>query len=232
MKYIAIIPARKGSKRIKNKNIIKLNNKKLIDYTIDAAVKCKKIYKIVVSTNIKKLLKRKNTKKIIYLKRSELLSKDNTTTEKVIIDVVKKNLNIFFKSNIVILQATSPLRNSLDIYKSIKKFEDGNYDSLFSAHTEKFYIWKYFGKKIKSISYNPKKRKRSQFLKENFFENGAIYISKTKNFLKKKCRLFNKIGVYEMPKLRSLEIDEKSDLDLINFILKKNMSTDHYIINK
>ena len=49
MKYIAIIPARAGSKRIKNKNIIKLNNKKLIDYTIDAAAKCKKIYKIGVS---------------------------------------------------------------------------------------------------------------------------------------------------------------------------------------
>ena len=46
--------------------------------------------------------------------------------------------------------------------------------------------------------------------------------SKTKNFLKEKCRLFNKIGVYAMPKLRSLEIDEKSDLDLINYILKKN----------
>ena len=222
MRYIAIIPARAGSKRIKNKNIIKLNNKKLIDYTIEAALKSKKIHKVFVSTNIRKLLKRKNTKKVIYLKRSESLSKDNTTTEKVILDVVKKNLKFFLRSNIVILQATSPLRNSLDIQNSIKKFENGRYDSLFSAHVEKFYIWKYFGQKIKSISYNPKKRKRSQFLKENFFENGAIYISKTKNFLKEKCRLFNKIGVYAMPKLRSLEIDEKSDLDLINYILKKD----------
>ena len=221
MKYIAIIPARAGSKRIKNKNIIKLNNKKLIDYTIDAAVKCKKIYKIIVSTNIKELLKRKSTKKIIYLKRSESLSKDNTTTEKVIFDVVKKKLKFFSKSNIIILQATSPLRNSLDIHGSIKKFEEGNYDSLFSAHTEKFYIWRYFGKRIKLISYKPKRRKRSQFLKENFFENGAIYILKTKNFLKEKCRLSNKIGIYIMPKLRSLEIDEKSDLDLINYNLKK-----------
>ena len=79
----------------------------------------------------------------------------------------------------------------------------------------------YFGKRIKLISYKPKRRKRSQFLKENFFENGAIYILKTKNFLKEKCRLSNKIGIYIMPKLRSLEIDEKSDLDLINYILKK-----------
>ncbi len=150
------------------------------------------------------------------------MSKDNTTTEKVILNVVKKNLKIFYKSNIVILQATSPLRNSLDIKKSIKKFEDENYDSLLSAYIEKFDVWKYFGKRIKPISYNPKKRKRTQFMKENFYENGAIYILKTENFLKKKYRLFNKIGVYIMPKLRSLEIDQKSDLDLINYILKKN----------
>ena len=53
-------------------------------------------------------------------------------------------------------------------------------------------------------------------------ERAHLEITKTQNFLKEKCRLFNKIGVYAMPKLRSLEIDEKSDLDLINYILKKD----------
>ena len=55
-KYIAIIPARKGSKRLKNKNITKINKKPLFNYTLDAAIKCKKIGKIIVSTNIPAIL--------------------------------------------------------------------------------------------------------------------------------------------------------------------------------
>ena len=55
-KIIAVIPARAGSKRIKNKNIVKLNNKPLIEYTLKVAKKCKYIDKIVVSSESKKIL--------------------------------------------------------------------------------------------------------------------------------------------------------------------------------
>ena len=54
--YICIIPARAGSKRLKNKNVIKINKKKLFDYTLDAALKCKKISNVVITTNIKILI--------------------------------------------------------------------------------------------------------------------------------------------------------------------------------
>ena len=56
--YVAIIPARKGSKSIKNKNLVKIKGKRLIDYTINAARKTKKISKIIVSSDIKSLLKK------------------------------------------------------------------------------------------------------------------------------------------------------------------------------
>ena len=79
-KYIAIIPARKGSKRLKNKNITKINKKPLFNYTLDAAIKCKKIGKIIVSTKIPTLLK-KNSKKIFYIKRPKYLCKDHCSTE-------------------------------------------------------------------------------------------------------------------------------------------------------
>tara|TARA_B110000971_G_C19859268_1_gene430865 strand:+ start:226 stop:435 length:210 start_codon:yes stop_codon:yes gene_type:complete len=60
--YLAIIPARSGSKRLKNKNERKIKKISLIDYTLNAAIKTKKIDKIIVTTNIKSLLK-KNQKK-------------------------------------------------------------------------------------------------------------------------------------------------------------------------
>ena len=72
--YVAIIPARKGSKSIKNKNLVKIKGKRLIDYTIDAAKKTKQISKIVISSDIRNLLK-KNTKREIYMQRPKNLAK-------------------------------------------------------------------------------------------------------------------------------------------------------------
>ena len=67
---IAIIPARSGSKRIKNKNIKLLQNKPLINWTIDLAVKSKVFINIIVSSDSQKILKvvKKNNKDIITLK--------------------------------------------------------------------------------------------------------------------------------------------------------------------
>ena len=68
IKYLAIIPARGNSKRIKNKNLKQINKKTLFDYTLSAAINSKKIQKIIVTTDIKKLIKKK-TKRVVYLKR-------------------------------------------------------------------------------------------------------------------------------------------------------------------
>ena len=64
LNYIAIIPARKNSQRIKNKNTIKIKNKRLICYTIEATKKVKKINKIIVSTDDNKIIKLSKKKKI------------------------------------------------------------------------------------------------------------------------------------------------------------------------
>ena len=74
-KFFALIPARKGSLGVKNKNVIKIKNKHLIDYTLLQATKSKNIDKIYVSSNDKRVLKiTKNYKKIKFIKRSEVLS--------------------------------------------------------------------------------------------------------------------------------------------------------------
>lgn len=212
--YIAIIPARKGSKTIKNKNLIKIKNRKLIDFTIEAATKVKKINKIIISTNIKKILK-KNTNRKIYIRRPEALSNDYASTESVILHAIKilKKKSIAPK-NIVLLQPTSPFRTSQDILESIKLFEKGKYDSLFSAYEDKFLYWKKTKKNFAPINYNIKFRKRRQVSSKTIIENGAIFIFNFNKFLKSKVRLFGKIGCYIMSKKNSFEIDDKFDLHL------------------
>ena len=220
--YLAIIPARKRSKRIKNKNLIKINKKQLIKFTIDAAKKSKKIQKIILTSDDDRILKIAKKNKIIPLKRPGKISGSFSTTEEAVkhayFNYVKKRfLNV---ENIILLQPTSPLRNFKHINECIKLFEKKKYNSIFSAFEKKDFIWKNKKNKLSSFSYNYKKRKNSQKMDKLIFENGAIYIFQTKGFLKYNNRLFGKIGVYYMEKINSIDIDEIEDVKLVKQIFK------------
>jgi len=220
--YLAIIPARKDSKRIKNKNLVKINKKELIKFTIEAAKKTKKINKIIVTSDDKKILKISKKLKTDIVKRPKNLSGDSSATELAIFQALnhfyKDNLNSV--KNIILLQPTSPLRNAKDIAQCINLFERKKYDSIFSAFKKKDFIWKINKNNIQSLSYNFKKRKKTQIMKELIFENGAIYIFKVKKFLRYKNRLFGKIGIYYMDKNKSIDIDDMNDVKLVEKIFR------------
>ena len=135
---IALIPARNGSVRLKNKNLKKLLNKPLIFWTIREALKSKYINKIIISSDSKKILNYfKPNKKIIKSSRSKKLSSSYAKIEDVLIYEIKKNK--LSKSDIIILlQPTSPLRNVELIDTSIKKFVNSKYDTCISF----FLIWR------------------------------------------------------------------------------------------
>ena len=179
--YVAIIPARKGSKSIKNKNLVKIKGKRLIDYTIDAAKKTKQISKIVISSDIRNLLK-KNTKREIYMQRPKNLANDRASTESVIFHILKclrqKNIKPL---NLILLQPTSPFRDSTDIKKSIKLFEKNKLDCYFQ-HSKQDFAWK-DAKKLKPINYKIKIDKEDKTCKFNRRMEQYLYLN-IKNFLK------------------------------------------------
>ncbi len=217
IKYLAIIPARANSRRIKNKNTLVLNKKKLFEYTYEAAKKIKKINKIIFSTNDPKIMSFCEKNKIAYLQRPENISKANSRTEEAIIHVLKyfnNNLKIKVK-NVILLQITSPLRKSEDISNCIKIFEKGAVKSIFSAYSKKMFIWSKNGSKLNSLSYNYKNRKISQKMTNMIIENGAIYITKVKSFLKYKNRLVEPFTYSLMKEESSIDIDTKDDLKKI-----------------
>ena len=79
--YLAIVPARKNSKRLKNKNLVKINDKELVKFAIEAAKKVKKINKIVVTSDDKRILKIAKKLKTETIKRPKKLSTDLASTE-------------------------------------------------------------------------------------------------------------------------------------------------------
>jgi N-acylneuraminate cytidylyltransferase len=220
--YVAIIPARKGSKRLKNKNLKKINKKNLLSYTLTAALKSKKISKIVISTDINKYLNYKHNK-IITIKRPKYLAGDECSTELVMLHAInyleKEKKKII---NFILLQPTSPFRDYEDINKAILKFEKKKYDSLLSAYEEKLCLWKKNNKIFipKNYNINSYKKIGGQFQPLEIIENGAIYIFKIKKFKSTKNRLFGRIGIFVMSKVKSLEIDDIEDLKLARLIAK------------
>jgi hypothetical protein len=90
MKYLAIVPARAGSKGLLNKNFLNLKGKPLINYTLEAAKKSLKIDRLVVSTNDPKIINICKKKKIEYILRPKLISLDSSPTILAIHHVLKR----------------------------------------------------------------------------------------------------------------------------------------------
>lgn len=223
-KILAIIPAKGGSKGVPRKNIRLLAGKPLIDYTIEAAKESKIFDKIVVSTEDLEIAQvARKYKEVNIIKRPKKLARDKTSTELVILHILRwfKKKENYQPDIIYLLQPTSPLRNGDDIKGTYKKFIREKLDSLLSVAGNKSFIWKMERNRFKPINYNYLRRPRRQNMKNQFKENGAIYITKYSTFMKFQNRLGGKIGYYMMNEDRSIEIDSLFDLLVAKQILKK-----------
>lgn len=220
MKYIAIIPCRKNSKGIKNKNIKLFNKKPLLYWTLKAAKETKLIEKIFVTSDSNKIINIAKKFGVETIKRPKKLATDFSTSESAILHALKKiNCN---PVNIIFLQATSPLRKKNDITKAIKYYEKKKFDSLFSSClADSIHLWKYFNNRLKHIENTQVARKPRQLNKNKFLENGSLYIFNKKKFLIHKNRFFGKIGTYVMEKKYSYEIDTYDDFNFLEICAKK-----------
>ena len=122
MKRIAIIPARSGSKGLKDKNIIDLCGKPLIAYTIEAAINSEMFGHVIVSTDSKRYADIAHMYGAEVMMRGEALSNDNATTYMVLEDILKNRLPECI-DYFVLLQPTSPLRRKKHIKEAVNKFE-------------------------------------------------------------------------------------------------------------
>jgi CMP-N,N'-diacetyllegionaminic acid synthase len=220
MKSISIIPARGGSKGIPKKNLIKLNGKPLIYYTITASLNSK-IDRTIVSTDDKTIFRIAKKLGAEVILRPKTLAKDKIKIEPVIKHTLEflKNEN-YTPDTIVLLQNTSPLRNSIHINQALKLFKKHKTHSVLSGFLSHYFVWEKKDNHIIPLNYNPLKRPNRQQMKHQFIENGAIYITPYNNFIKTKCRISGKINMYEMSELSSIQIDSTNDLKYAELILK------------
>jgi len=225
-KTLVIIPAREGSKGIKNKNIKILNGKPLIYYTINEAKKLFPNSSIHISTDslkVKSISEELNLN-IPFLRPKELCT-DKSNIRDVILYSLKyfKSKNMFF-DNILLLQPTSPLRkaihikNAMELYNdkldmvvSVTKTSSNPYFVLFEENKDGFLV------NCKKGNYTSR-----QDVPDVWEYNGAIYLINTKSLLNKQIHNFSNIKKYVMSSEYSIDIDDEIDFELCKILLKKN----------
>ena len=220
--FVAIVPARGGSKRLPRKNLLDLNGKPLIAYSIEAGLKSKYIDKVIVSSDDKEILNVSKQYKAEIINRPSELASDKSTT----FDAIKHTLdNISRYDYVVLLQPTSPLRYEKHIDEAIELLEEKNADAIISVcEMEHSPLWSNTlsnNHDMSNFLRDEVLNKRSQDLEKYYRLNGAIYICKTDKLLETGgFFLKDNIFAYIMSREYSIDIDEKIDFDIATVIKK------------
>ena len=221
--FLAIIPARGGSKRLPKKNILDLKGKPLIAYSIEAGLQSKYIDKVIVSSDDDEILDTSKAFGAEIIKRPDALASDTATS----FDAIKHTIENTEKYDyIVLLQPTSPLRSALQIDEAIELLETKEANAIVSVcEMDHSPLWSNTLPKDGNMSgflRDEVLNKRSQDLETYYRVNGAIYICKTEKLLEEES-FFLKENIYGfvMDRESSVDIDEAIDFKLAEWIISQ-----------
>ena len=214
MKVVSLIPARKGSKGIPNKNLVDLCGKPLIYYAIEASRRSL-VKETWVSSDSEEILNISEKFGVKTIKRPLELSDDNASSESALLHFAK---NVDFDI-LVFIQCTSPLIQFNDINQGIEKMK--KFDSVVSVSETNQMFWDSNGP-----LYDISNRVRRQDGIKRYLETGSFFITTKKNLLKFKNRLSGNIGFVEIPKSRSFDIDCYEDLKIVKTLINSKIHID------
>lgn len=223
MKRIAIIPARSGSKGLKDKNIIDLCGKPLMAYSIEAATKTGLFDHVIVSTDSDLYAEIAHRWGAESMMRGEAQSSDTASTYDVLVDMLNR-IDYDF-DYFVLLQPTSPLRNSQHLAEAMEIFEKkfNEFDFLTSikeADHPRVLVHPLDENGALTMFDIDYSRYRRQNYKD-ITPNGAIYIAKPEAYLRQKHFYGAKCLGYMMSKNDSVDIDNAIDLMIAKAIIKE-----------
>ena len=220
-KIIAIIPARGGSKGVKNKNLRLIAGKPLVAHSVEHALGCSRIDRVFVSTDDLKIGEIAQQYGAEFIKRPAAISDDTSSSESALqhaLDHLSKT-EAYEPDVVIFLQCTSPFRTSKDIELAIDKFFSEDADSLLSVYRTHSLLWKIENGKACSVNFDYRCRPRRQDMNPQFAENGSIYIFKPWVIKETGNRLGGKISLYVMREEAAWQIDSEHDFRIIEFLL-------------
>ena len=226
--FLAIVPARGGSKRLPRKNILDLGGKPLIAWTIEAAIGCSYIDEVMVTTDDVEIanVAKKYGAEVPFLRPAELASDTATSFDAIrhAIEYYRKELGKEFDF-VVLLQPTSPFRDAHNISKAIELCEGKKAKAIVSVcAVDHSPLWmNTLPEDLSMVRFirSEVKNKRSQDLDVFYRLNGAIYICEVGTLLEEKTFFIDRsIYAYPMQVENSIDIDNKIDFMMASCILQ------------
>jgi CMP-N-acetylneuraminic acid synthetase len=217
-KVIAVIPARGGSKRIPRKNVRLIAGKPLIAYTIENALNCKNVDKVVVSTEDEEIREIAKIYGAEVIDRPEELARDDVTLDPVIFHALKA-VEQKEKTNydyVITLQPTSVLISKDTIERAVDVMLNSGHDTLIGVKNATHLYWT---KKRGSFVPLYAERKNTQFLDPIVRETG-FFISR-RDVVKENSRFGKSVHLFEMPAQESIDVDTYQDLWVVESLLKR-----------
>ena len=232
-KYIAIIPARGGSKRLPGKNLMPIAGKPLIGWTIEAAIQSGVFSRVIVSTdNWEIAVEAAKFGAEVPFMRPEELAQDHTPSIDVLIHAVKEvsaGYDQVAFTHIACLQPTSPLRSAENIREAAQLLEEKQADAVISVcRTEHSPLWSNTLPESLSLDhFIPEhiQKTPSQELPSFYRLNGAIYFCLIDRMVQEKTLfLQSNAYAYIMNRKDSIDIDDQVDFDLAGLYLAQRES--------
>ena len=232
---LGLITARGGSKGIPRKNVLLLDGKPVIGWTIEAALASETLTHVIVSTDDNEIAEISRSEGAeVPFRRPARLGRDDTAHMDVVIHAIDwlAEQRGFAPDYVMLLQPTSPLRTSDDIDAAVVLAIEQDADSLISVcetHHHPYLIRKVSeeGTLVNFITGAPEvgsSDRRRQALTPAYFENGAIYLTKRKILIEERTFCPVTTIAYIMPQERSLQLDDAWDLHLLKLMLRESRS--------
>lgn len=229
MKNLAIIPARGGSKRLPRKNILELNGKPIIHYTIEAVVNSEKFDEIIFSSDDEEINEvASQIKGITIEKRNPKLAEDKTKVIDLVKSISERNEVKNKFDTIGLFLPTCPFRSFMDIQNGFELLTKDDFSVVSVTQMQDpvqlaMTIDKDNLANLDAII-NPSPLvtgdTRSQDFQKIFRVNGGFYIAWLEKFIKKDNFFQGKVKTYEMSNLCSVDIDYELDFEWAEYLLK------------
>jgi len=222
---LAIIPARSGSKRIPNKNILSIGGSPLISWSIKAALSSNYIDKCIVTTDDERIadIARNYGAEIPFIRPAEFATDESLSVD-VYMHAIKSMTEAYDVA--IFLQPTSPLRTPSDIDKSLENMINKEAPSIVSV-CENTRPLDWFVELQENLRIKNTLNQRLSNGKEkskNYYFNGAVKAIKISHYLENKAFFSDETIVYIMPPERSVDIDNPIDFSIAESLLRNSQS--------